>query len=98
MLFGQLLNYKVYEKLGYQGVYYGFKFGYKIPWITTFPYNILNNPQYIGCQLTLVSIMMFYPYYEICKICCFWIYLYVITSYVEKTNYICQNRQVKIKI
>jgi len=96
ILFGQLLNYKVYEKLGYRGVYYGFKFGYKIPWVTTFPYNILNNPQYVGCQLTLVSIMMFYPYYEICKICCFWILLYINTACIEKTKYILQDKQIKI--
>ena len=45
---GQTLNLSVYYKLGIKGVYYGNKFGLKLPYITSFPYNIgINNPQYI---------------------------------------------------
>ena len=77
---GQILNISVYYKIGIIGVYYGNKLGYNLPWITTFPYNIgINNPQYIGCILTLFGL---YPLLSIEYI----IYassLYQITSFIE---------------
>lgn len=60
-LFGQVLNMSVYKAIGKAGVYYGIKFGRKIPWCTGFPYNspaipgwgpILAHPQYMGATLT----------------------------------------------
>lgn len=54
---GQILNFSVYNTIGFNGVYYGIKFGKKIPWTSAFPYNItwLKHPQYIGAYLTIVS-------------------------------------------
>ena len=40
---GQILNIGVYYKIGIIGVYYGNKFGYNLPWITTF--QILTHTQ-----------------------------------------------------
>ena len=58
VLFGQLLNSAVYQQLGTRGVYYGVRFGHKVPWCTAFPYNIewLKNPQYWGTILTFVGV------------------------------------------
>jgi len=77
---GQTLNLSVYYKLGTKGVYYGNKFGLQLPYITSFPYNIgINNPQYIGCILTLCGL---YPLVSLNYV----IYastLYHITMYIE---------------
>ena len=57
ILFGQLLNLSVYKKLGMKGVYYGNKLGYTTKWVVDFPYNICNNPQYVGSCLTYVGLL-----------------------------------------
>lgn len=62
VLFGQLLNYRVYELLGVEGVYYGTRFGKHIPWVTAWPYSWISNPQYVGCILTLVGGALFLPF------------------------------------
>ena len=70
----------VYYKIGIIGVYYGNKFGYYLPWITTFPYNIgINNPQYIGCILTLFGLYPLLSIEYIIYASC----LYQITSFIE---------------
>jgi len=61
--FGQLLNYKVYQLLGRDGVYYGVRFGKKIPWVTAWPYSMMDNPQYIGCILTMVGALAWMPWH-----------------------------------
>ena len=80
---GQVLNVSVYHKLGLTGVYYGNRFGLATPWVTSFPFNVVNNPQYTGCILTLMSIMCFYPYREIVYLCSYWIALYKTTEFIE---------------
>jgi len=61
--FGQYLNYKVYQLLGINGVYYGVRFGKHIPWVTAWPYSVMANPQYIGCILTLVGLAVWMPWH-----------------------------------
>jgi hypothetical protein len=55
LLFGQYLNCKVYATLGYKGVYYGARLNYKVPWVTTFPFTVFKNPQYVGALATLCA-------------------------------------------
>ena len=50
---GQALNIGVYKTLGKDGVYYGIKYGKKVPWVTGFPFNICPHPQYIGSSLSV---------------------------------------------
>lgn len=54
---GQILNFSVYNAIGFNGVYYGIKFGKKIPWTYAFPYNVtwLKHPQYIGAVLSILG-------------------------------------------
>ena len=53
---GQALNYGVYQSLGVVGTYYGVRFGYNIPWVTGFPYNLgISDPQYWGAILTVIG-------------------------------------------
>jgi len=53
---GSLLNVLVYYKIGAVGVYYGFKLGHTIPWVTSFPFNCMRHPQYIGAVLNFASV------------------------------------------
>ncbi|CAD7955480.1 unnamed protein product [Amoebophrya sp. A25] len=46
--FGVWLQSHVYAKLGRDGVYYGFKFGKSIPWVSDFPFDTFRHPQYTG--------------------------------------------------
>mmetsp|Transcript_31964 Transcript_31964/g.55937 ORF Transcript_31964/g.55937 Transcript_31964/m.55937 type:complete len:143 (+) Transcript_31964:3-431(+) len=51
---GQALNLAMYTSIGDVGVYYGFKLGARVPWCSSFPFNIgLRHPQYVGVVLTL---------------------------------------------
>lgn len=53
---GQLLNLAVYYRLGRRGVYYGVRFGRRIPWVTSFPYSHLRHPQFTGTSLCVVGL------------------------------------------
>ena len=50
---GQGLNASVFYRLGKAGVFYGNKFGYKIPWSRKFPFSCLRHPQYLGALLSI---------------------------------------------
>lgn len=53
ILIGQFLNISVFLAIGIKGVYYGFRFGYKIDRCHGFPFNIgLRHPQYLGMILS----------------------------------------------
>jgi methylene-fatty-acyl-phospholipid synthase len=52
-LFGQLLNFLVWYRIGLEGVCYGCKFGRNVPWCTQFPYSHFAHPQYLGAILTV---------------------------------------------
>ena len=50
---GQLLNIGVFYRLGKVGVFYGNKFGYRIPWQVGFPFSFFKHPQYVGAVLSI---------------------------------------------
>eukprot|EP00944_MAST-04C_sp_MAST-4C-sp1_P004230 g4230.t1 len=55
---GQALNSGVYSSLGTVGTFYGVRFGYSVPWVTGFPYNLgISDPQYWGAILTAIASM-----------------------------------------
>jgi len=56
--FGQALNVGIYKAIGKTGVYYGFKLGRKVPWVTGFPFNVMSHPQYVGSTLTIWGAML----------------------------------------
>jgi hypothetical protein len=80
---GQILNLSVYDQLGLEGVYYGSQFK-KLPMITSFPYTICSNPQYVGCVLTYYGILLFYPYQEVLLLTLYGILWYFATTEIEK--------------
>eukprot|EP00967_Tisochrysis_lutea_P024893 scaffold28594_cov28-Tisochrysis_lutea.AAC.1 len=53
LLAGQTLNAGIYKAIGKNGVYYGFKLGAQVPWVTGFPFNLgYRHPQYVGGTLS----------------------------------------------
>jgi methylene-fatty-acyl-phospholipid synthase len=50
---GQVFNFGVFYQLGNQGVFYGNRFGYEVPWNNAFPFSILRHPQYVGAVLSI---------------------------------------------
>lgn len=50
---GQALNAGIYAAIGKEGVYYGFKLGARVPWVSGFPFNLgYRHPQYVGGTLS----------------------------------------------
>jgi len=87
---GQSLNIGVYKALGMKGVYYGVKFGAKIPWHEGFPFNVCPHPQYVGSSLTVWAALM--PFmnlnsgaylYDLVPVGTFWSACYILSSVVE---------------
>lgn len=51
----QWLNVGIFRAIGHAGVYYGFKLGHSIPWVTGFPFNVVSHPQYVGSVATVLG-------------------------------------------
>lgn len=77
---GQHLNYKVYQLLGMNGVYYGYRFGKSIPWVEQYPYSVMRDPQYIGCILSLGGAALMGAPTELCM---WWLANYLYLMWVE---------------
>ena len=61
IIFGQILNISTYLAIGKNGVYYGNKFGKKIPWYTGFPFNVFTvHPQYCGATATVFGVIVLF--------------------------------------
>jgi uncharacterized RmlC-like cupin family protein len=57
---GQGLNTAIYRTIGKAGVYYGYRLGHEVPWVTGFPFNVgIPHPQYIGSCLTCAGVNAF---------------------------------------
>ncbi|KAF5204394.1 6-phosphogluconolactonase [Thalictrum thalictroides] len=61
-LFGQFLNFRVYQLLGESGTYYGVRFGKNIPWVTEFPFGYISDPQYVGSIMSLLACLSWVPF------------------------------------
>ncbi|XP_030968613.1 phosphatidyl-N-methylethanolamine N-methyltransferase [Quercus lobata] len=78
-LFGQFLNFRVYQLLGESGTYYGVRFGKNIPWVTEFPFGVIRDPQYVGSIMSLLPCLYWVPFQYILL----WSLGYVFMIYVE---------------
>jgi len=61
VLLGQHLNSMVYARLGHDGVFYGSRFGKKLPWVTAYPYSVLRDPQFVGALTSLAGAAFVLP-------------------------------------
>ncbi|XP_052182456.1 phosphatidyl-N-methylethanolamine N-methyltransferase isoform X6 [Diospyros lotus] len=78
-LFGQFLNFRVYQLIGESGTYYGVRFGKNIPWVTEFPFGVIRDPQYVGSIMSLLACLSWVPFLYILL----WILGYVFTIWLE---------------
>ena len=56
---GQGLNHAIYQAIGKAGVYYGYRLGEKVPWVTGFPFSVVPHPQYFGVCVSCIGVNIF---------------------------------------
>ncbi|OVA11996.1 Phospholipid methyltransferase [Macleaya cordata] len=81
-IFGQFLNFRVYQLLGESGTYYGVRFGKNIPWVTEFPFGYIKDPQYVGSVASLLACLSWVPFQYILL----WVLGYVFMIWVESNE------------
>jgi len=66
IIVGQILNLSVFYRLGPVGVFYGNRFGHRIPWCQRFPFSLLKHPQYVGamCSVWGLFLAVCFPRYD----------------------------------
>lgn len=90
---GQFLNFKVYELLGRNGVYYGFILGKDVPWCRQWPFGPdgflpeVPHPQYVGASLTLAGVAFAAGTFTGYSMFVFWSCLYLFTGLQEVSVY-----------
>lgn len=58
ILFGQVLNFSVFQRLGRTGVFYGARFGHDVPWVDGFPFSLVSHPQYVGTVASIWGLFL----------------------------------------
>lgn len=68
IVFGQVLNFSVFLRLGNVGVFYGAQFGHAVPWVAGFPFCVMRHPQYMGVLLSIWGffVVMRFPHGDWC--------------------------------
>lgn len=98
LLLGQALNLAIYQQIGKDGVYYGFKLGRAVPWCTGFPFNVgLRHPQYVGVVLNIWSmgIVMIDPISAeagLLYLLLGWCAMYYLVSLMEESGHEVKNK------
>lgn len=88
---GQTLNAGIYRAIGHPGVYYGFKLGHTIPWVTGFPFNVVRHPQYVGSVMSVVGaavLLWSQAPSGLGLLTAYWTSLYVITGWMESSLHV----------
>ncbi len=55
---GQILNFSIFLRLGRVGVFYGGRYGHRIPWVQGFPFSLVAHPQYVGTALSIWGLFL----------------------------------------
>lgn len=88
--YGQSLNAGIFSAIGHAGVYYGFKLGSKVPWVTGWPFDTVKHPQYVGSVLTVWGMAALVagqaPLAPLLQLAAYWTALYVVTG-VQEDNF-----------
>ena len=45
--------------IGKAGVYYGYRLGEPVPWVTGFPFSVVPHPQYFGVCCSVIGVNVF---------------------------------------
>jgi hypothetical protein len=86
--YGQSLNAGIFAAIGHVGVYYGFKLGHKVPWVTGWPFDTVAHPQYVGSVLSVWALIALLwgqlPGSSLLALGLYWTALYVVTGAHEQ--------------
>uniref|UniRef100_A0A383V562 phosphatidyl-N-methylethanolamine N-methyltransferase n=1 Tax=Tetradesmus obliquus TaxID=3088 RepID=A0A383V562_TETOB len=86
--YGQSLNVGIFQAIGHDGVYYGFKLGKVIPWVNGWPFDSVSHPQYVGSVLTVWGLVALVwgqaPAAALGIMAGFWTLVYVVTAVQEQ--------------
>jgi len=80
---GQALNVYVFQTLGKEGVFYGNRFGKTIPWVSSWIFDTISHPQYVGCVLSYVGVWMLSPSLNTFHPCLSGVLCYIFTGLTE---------------
>ena len=59
IVIGQGFNTAIYRAIGKAGVYYGYRLGEPVPWVTGFPFSVVPHPQYFGVCMCVIGVNIF---------------------------------------
>jgi methylene-fatty-acyl-phospholipid synthase len=86
--YGQSLNVGIFKAIGHVGVYYGFKLGYKVPWVRGWPFDTVAHPQYVGSVLSIwgAAALLWNQMHltSLLLVVIYWTLLYVVTGLQEQ--------------
>lgn len=86
--YGQSLNVGIFQAIGHDGVYYGFKLGKTIPWVNGWPFDTVSHPQYVGSVMTVWALVALVwgqaPHAALAIMAGFWTLVYVVTAVQEQ--------------
>eukprot|EP00878_Enallax_costatus_P008331 GHUV01008709.1.p2 GENE.GHUV01008709.1~~GHUV01008709.1.p2 ORF type:complete len:196 (+),score=8.20 GHUV01008709.1:519-1106(+) len=86
--YGQSLNVGIFQAIGHDGVYYGFKLGKQIPWVTGWPFDTVSHPQYVGSVLSIWGMLALVwgqaPAAPLATLAVYWTSIYIITAVQEQ--------------
>lgn len=86
--YGQSLNVGIFQAIGHDGVYYGFKLGKKIPWVTGWPFDTVSHPQYVGSVLSIWGMLALVwgqaPAAPLLTLAAYWTCVYIVTAVQEQ--------------
>lgn len=71
---------RVIDLLGEEGVYYGARFGKKLPWVEKFPFGYFRDPQYVGSIMSLLGVSCWVPF----RFIALWIIGYFFMMVIER--------------
>lgn len=86
--YGQSLNAGIFKAIGHVGVYYGFKLGHQVPWVTGWPFDTVQHPQYVGSVMSIAALAVLLwgqvPTGGLVVLAVFWTALYLATAAHEQ--------------
>ncbi|KAF6264303.1 hypothetical protein COO60DRAFT_175043 [Scenedesmus sp. NREL 46B-D3] len=88
LCYGQSLNIGIFQAIGHDGVYYGFKLGKVIPWVNGWPFDTVSHPQYVGSVLSVWAMVALVwgqaPQAALVVLAGYWTLVYVVTALQEQ--------------
>ncbi len=86
--YGQSLNAGIFRAIGRDGVYYGFKLGRRVPWVSGWPFDTVAHPQYVGSVLSVWALVALVwghaPPASLLVLGGYWTALYALTGAFEQ--------------